>query len=541
MTPTIDYRRCSGALGAVLVLLVGHSAGFAQTTAPAAPPPDAAVLPMPRLVASLPKDPMAPPPGVPINLPTALRLALTSNLEIAQARELVAQASARLDRARVALLPNFNIGSAYNHHEGNIQKTEGNIEKVNRDSLFVGGGPSLTFSTTEALFGALAARQLTAAVVAGRRRVDQETLLAVADAYLNVLRARRRVARVRETLEQLLSEQPHPLRAGSRGMLPLIRSFVEVKSKEVFPADLERVRVEVARRQDELVGALNELRLATADLARLLRLDPAVPLEPIEDFRYPISVPVDGWPERPIEQLVEIAFQSRPELAENRALVRAALDRVKAAQWRPFLPNANLNYAWGDFGGGPDLNPPLVLPPARPGGSPRVITVPGYEHSGTIRHFAPRTDFDASLFWRLDNLGFGNRAEQREQESVHRGTVLRQLQVEDRIVTQVVQARELVQGWRERVNILRASLFNAQGAPEGPVFLSIRLSFERIRGGEGRPLELLDSIRSLSDVLEAYGQAVTEYERAEVRLLFALGLPLEALGQADAGQGHEKH
>jgi outer membrane protein TolC len=298
--------------------------------------------------------------------------------------------------------------------------------------------------------------------------------------------------------------------------------------------------VEVARRQDELVGALNEMRLATAELARILRLDPMIPLEPIEDFRHPIPIPLDGWPDRPLPELAEAAFRNRPDLAENQALVRAALARVQAAQWRPFLPNANLNYAWGDFGGGPDLNPPLVLPPTTPGGRPRVVTVPGNDNSGTIRHFAPRTDFDASLFWRLDNLGLGNRAERREQQSIYRGTVLRQLQIEDRVVTQVVQARELVQGWRERVNLLRASLFNAQGAPEGPVFLSIRLSFERIRGGEGRPLELLDSIRGLSDVLEAYGQAVTEYERAEIQLWYALGLPFPALWRAEPGHGSAK-
>ena len=40
---------------------------------------------------------------------------------------------------------------------------------------------------------------------------------------------------------------------------------------------------------------------------------------------------------------------------------------------------------------------------------------------------------------------------------------------------------------------------------------------------------LIDSVRRLSDVLESYGQAVTEYERARFRLLIALGLPPEAI------------
>ena len=41
----------------------------------------------------------------------------------------------------------------------------------------------------------------------------------------------------------------------------------------------------------------------------------------------------------------------------------------------------------------------------------------------------------------------------------------------------------------------------------------------------GRPLEVLDSIRSLSDLLDAYGQSCTDYERARFRLLVALGIP----------------
>jgi outer membrane protein TolC len=437
---------------------------------------------------------------------------LASNLEIAQAREAVVQAQARLDKAKVVILPNFNLGSAYNHHEGNIQKTEGNIIKANRDSLLVAGGPSLSFQTTEAIFGFLAARQVTAATQAGVQRASNDTMLAVTDAYLNVLRARRRIARINETLQQLLDPRPSTMRAQSRGLLHLIQDFVERGAKEALPADLERVRVEVLRRQEELAGATDELRVASAELARLLRLDPALPLEPIEDFSVPLPLLGDDWSNRPLEELIEMALMRRPELAENRALVEAALARVRAARYRPLLPNVGLNYNWGDFGGGPDLVKPA-----------------GFGPSGQIRHFAPRTDLDASIYWRLDNMGLGNRAERRDAEATHRGTLLRQLQVQDRVVTQVVQARDLVLGWRERVAITRQALFDAQGNPEGPVFRSIRLSFDRIRGGEGRPLELLDSIRGLSDTLEAYGQAVTDYERARFRLVIALGLPPQVL------------
>jgi outer membrane protein TolC len=446
-------------------------------------------------------------------LPTALRLAQLSNPEIGQARAVVGQAQAALQRAKAGWLPHVNLGSAYSHHEGNIQKTEGNIITANRDSLFVGGGPSLSLQLSDALFAPLIARQLRSASAAGLQRVTNDTLLAVADAYFAVLRARRRLARVEEVLDYLTSEQPAAARAGSKGLLPLVRDFVEVGKREALQSDLARVEVEVLRRDEERVAAVQEYRVASAELARLLRLDPATPLWPTEDFRYPVPLPGGEWLSRPVEELVAFALGSRPELAETQALVRAALDRLRAARYRPLVPSVVLGYNWGDFGGSPDPNPK--------GG--------GFGPSGRILHFSTRTDFDVSLVWRLQNLGLGNRAEVREQEAVRQQAMLRDLQVQDRVVAQVVQTREQALDWRRRLDITRSALFDAAGRPTGPVFRSLRLNFERIRGAEGRPLEVLDSIRGLSDLLEAYGQAATDYERARFRLLITLGLPAQAI------------
>jgi outer membrane protein TolC len=445
----------------------------------------------------------------PINLPAALRLALTANWDIAQAREAVNAARAARDRAEVNILPNLNIGSTYTKHDGNIAKTEGNIIKANKDALFVGGGPSLALALTDALFAPLVARQVLAARQAGLQRVSNDTLLAVGEAYVNVLRARRRLARIEETLDYLISERPSPLRAGSKGLLPVIQEFYKAEVVEAQKAEVERARVEVLRRQEERAAAVQEFLTATAELARLLRLDPQVPLWPVEDFRYPLPLPGARWQERPLEELARLALTNRPELAENAAQVQAALERLRAAQWKPFLPIAVLNYNWGDFGGGPD--------PIKGG---------GFGPSGRLRHFNTRDDFEASLIWRFSNLGLGDTAAMREEAAKHRQTVLRQRQLEDLVVTQVVQTLEEVRGWQQRVAVTRAALFDAQGAPRGPVFESLRLNFDRIRQVEKtRPLEVLDAIRGLNDTLEAYGQAISGYDRARFRLLIVLGLP----------------
>jgi outer membrane protein TolC len=462
----------------------------------------------------------------PISLAAALRLAEIANLDIAQAQEIVNRARAAWQRTRFAWLPNIGLGSTYVDHDGNIQRAQGEVVNANRNSLFVGGGPTMTFSAAEAIFLPLAARQVLDATRAGLQRVSNDTLQAVADAYFNVLRARRRLARVEETLDYLTSDRPSVARAGSRGLLPVVIAVQQAGGAEALKSEVERVRVEVLRRQEERSAAVQEFLVASAELARLLRLDPAIPLWPVEDFRYPMPLPVAPYLERPLEELVSLALSNRPELAENQALVRVAVERVRTAKWRPLMPNVVVNYSAGGFGGGPDPNPPIFTPPTRPGEVLRVTNQAGWGPSGRISNFSGRSDFDVTLVWRLQNLGLGNLAELREQEAASRQASLRLVQVRDLVVAQVVQVQELVEGWRQRVDTTRQALFDEKGQAKGPVFESLRLNFQRIREVEKtRPLEVLDSIRGLNDLLESYGLAVTDYERARFRLLTALGLP----------------
>ena len=120
-------------------------------------------------------------------------------------------------------------------------------------------------------------------------------------------------------------------------------------------SDLERVRVEIFRREQELQLALQEYRVSSAEVCRLLRLDPNILLWPVEDFRFPVPLPGDAWSEQDPEALVLFAIGNRPELAENRALVDAAMQRLRQARWRPFTPNFQVGYSAGGYGGGPNF------------------------------------------------------------------------------------------------------------------------------------------------------------------------------------------
>jgi outer membrane protein TolC len=454
-------------------------------------------------------------PAVGITFLDSLRIAVLSNLSVAQARAVVRQAQAAQQRAEVVWLPNLNSTTAYNNHEGRIQKTEGNIIKANRESLLVASGPTLSLGLSDAIFQYGVARQTVVAARAAEQRITNDTLLTVSEAYFTVLRNRRRVARLDEVLEFLTGEQKRDIRSNLVGMLPLMQIYF--KTGLASRAELYRAEVEVFRRREELIAAIQDLRVSIAELARLLHLDPTVVLWPLEDYRVPVNIPGEPWFNLDIPPLVETALNNRPELAEQRALVQAAVNQVKAAKWRPFAPTLVVGFAEGGFGGGPAL----VTTPGKSGTT--------FGQSGNISNFGNRTDFDAALVWQLQNMGFGNLATVRQQQAIQQQAEFRLIQFRDFVVADVVQAREQIERSRQRIDVSRSSLFDNKGLPAGPVYEGIRLNFLRLSREEARPLELLDAIRSLSDLLDAYVTDITDYERARFRLLVALGIPRQAL------------
>src|SRR5439155_13444138 len=142
-----------------------------------------------------PPVPLTPPaPGIcdrplPINLPTALKLAGARPLDIAAAAARIRLAAAQLERARVLWLPTVYLGADYFRHDGQLQDVAGNVFGTSKSSLMFGAGPFAVLAISDALFEPLAARQVLRARQAALQTARNDTLLAVAEAYFNVQRA----------------------------------------------------------------------------------------------------------------------------------------------------------------------------------------------------------------------------------------------------------------------------------------------------------------------------------------------------------------
>lgn len=210
----------------------------------------------------------------------------------------------------------------------------------------------------------------------------------------------------------------------------------------------------------------------------------------------------------PLPELLAIALMQRPELAARRSEVRTALYELSLAKVLPFSPTAVLGFSAGGFGGGSNL----------------VARAPGFVNGDGSRVVAPRfspldgrTDFDVAVFWTVRNLGVGNLAVVRAADSRTRQARLRELETLNRVRAEVAEAH----GW----TAARAVQIDAGERAVRAAREAYTQDLARIRGGQGLPLEVIDSLRLLGRSRYDYLDAVIEYNRAQVQLWVALGRP----------------
>lgn len=442
-----------------------------------------------------------PPPSdsSPIDLPTALRLAGANNLQIALAVERLRQAETRLDGANALWLPNVNVGAGYNSHTGRLQDTAGQILDVRRNSFFVGGGPVagnfpltagagpsprlfMGIPLADAVFTRLAERQQVAASRADTAAALNDNLLRVGLAYLDLLGAHQQAGIARDA------------EANAKELVRLVES--RVKAGTTLPADGLRASAELADRERQSRRAEESVRVASAELGRLLRLDPAILLVTAETQPVPIDL-VD--PETPLLALAEQGLTQRPEMARNQALVRASLERFRQEKWRPWVPSVAVGYSAGGFGGGT---------------------------GNEFGKFGGRGDFDAVLAWEFRNLGFGNRALQRERSSLLAQANLTAEQTHDDILAEIARAHHQVKSRRDQTEAARRQLAAAAEA--------LPLNFKGIVGGNLRAIEAQQAVQALATAQTQYLTSVTEYNQAQFQLLRAVGRPLDVDGKVDA-------
>lgn len=456
--------------------------------APPVAPASAATVDLPVVPGALPSD-----RPLPINLPTALELGHARAVDVAAATAKIQVAVALLEQAQAQWLPTITMGGDYFGHTGPIQDVSTAAFNNSRNSVMLGAGvgigPAAVFTFTDAIFAPLAARQHVRAGEANRQAAVNDTLVAVTDAYFTVQQARGELAAAIET---------------TRLTKELVARTTQLAPGVVPDLELFRAKAELARRKEADLLARERWKVASAELLRVLRLDAAAQVEPIEPPQLRIEL-ID--PGRTVDDLIPVALTSRPELASQQAQVQATLALLQQERWRPLLPTV------------------VVRGASTPGG-----TLAGgvFQPSPNSSISGWRADVDVQVLWQLNNLGWGNVALVHQREAEKQAATVELARIEDRIQAEVAQAHAQAQLAAERVEAAAEGLgFAQQSANKNLVALGQTKGVGAQLVTLVRPQEVVAAIQALSQAYVDYFGAIADANRAQFRLYRALGQPAD--------------
>ncbi len=409
------------------------------------------------------------------------------NPQIAYANEQINEAFAQLKGAKVLWLPSIQAGVNYQNHDGPLQNSDGTIVSASRSALeaglgmyAVGGGapaiPGVTakFALADAVFQPRIADQRVAAQQQAASATTHDFLLNAAVAYLNLLRAYQQQAIAQETLHN------------AEELAKLTNDFA--RTGQGNQADADRMQTELAVRRNAVAQAAAQVQVASAVLVELLNLPADCGLVPEEPTIVPIElVSRDAG----LNQLVTDGLSCRPEIAESRHLVAEAAGRLDRERYAPLMPNLLLDVSQSGYGGGP---------------------------GSTVADVSGRFDFDATVYWQLRNFGMGEAAAREGARSRLEQARLIQIRLTDQVSREIIEAHAQSESLRGQIAVAEAGIRVAEE--------SYRRNLERIRGGQGLPLEVLQSLQALDQSREEYLRAVANYDEWQFRLYRAIGCPI---------------
>ncbi len=425
---------------------------------------------------------------LPLNLPSTLAMIGGDHPVVGQAQWRVREAYAQLAQAEALWLPSIQAGMSFHRHDGNYQASDGRIVDVNRSSLQYGLGTGATgagttntrpglvaqFHLADAIFAPQVAGHIAAARDQAATATLNEQLLQAATAYVELVRAHQDI----EILE--LS------RTRTAELAKITTDFAE--AGQGLQADADRVQTERMLLDNRLLESRERASVASARLVQAASLPGGTEIVPADVAAVPLR-----WQTAGVDKatLIATGLATRPELRQSQALVAAACDNYRREKYAPFVPSVLLGFSTGGFGGG--LGP-------------------------NIDNTDSRYDLDALVSWEVRNLGLGERAARRRTSAQVQQAKYEVLQVMDQIALDIAESHARVTFRSRQIDITQQAI--------GLAADSHRRNLERIRDGQGLPLEVLQSVQALETAQRAYLEAVVSHNQAQLRLQWAMGWPV---------------
>ncbi len=423
-------------------------------------------------------------PPLPINLPTALAMVGGQHPIVGFAQWRVREAYAQLDQAHAMWLPSIQTGFNYRRRDGIYQAVDGAIVDVNLNSMNYGlgagavaaGSPSrpgvvAQFHLADAIFLPKAAEKTAWARGHAANAIVNQQLLQGGTAYIDLLEAYQDA----EIIAAAVSR--------TTDLAKVTEDFAE--AGEGLQSDADRTATELSLLKTRQLAARERQLVASTRLARVLSIPMTSSIIPQDA----VVVPVEMMPQATDEaSLISMGLATRPELKESQALVAAACEAYKRERYAPFVPSVLLGFSSTSFGGGLGSN---------------------------AENFGGRYDIDAMMVWEMRNLGLGEGAAKRTRNAQVQQATYAKLRILDQVAQEVAEANIQVGIRKQQVVMAQTAIERARNSYERNI--------DRIRDGQGLPIEGLQAIQALEASERAYLNAVANYNRSQLQLLWALG------------------
>jgi outer membrane protein TolC len=296
-------------------------------------------------------------------------------------------------------------------------------------------------------------------------------MLSAALAYVDLLDAYQE--------ESLFEESSNRL----NGIAKITRDYARVGSGLV--SDAQRMETEVSLVELRRLGAKERKLSASTRLARVLSIPTTSSLVPQDALVVPLELAEVDSAE--YDQVL-CGLVRRPELAESQALVSAAKEAYAREKNAPLVPSILLGFSTGGFGGG---------------------------LGNQFGDWGGRYDIDALMTWELRNMGLGEQAARRERQAQIQQAMFNKIRWMDQVAQEISEARVQVLVRREQLEVSDQAVRTASD--------SYMKNLERIGQGQGLPIEVLQSAQAMETSERAYLSTVSNYNRAQLQLLWAMG------------------
>ncbi len=285
-------------------------------------------------------------------------------------------------------------------------------------------------------------------------------------------------------------------------------NHVDHLSRGLTPRDeIYRARTLLAELEQAASLQQQQWRVASANLTRILRLNPETVVLPLEPDHMQISLISQT---ASLDALIPVGLRNRPELASHRAEVDATLAQLKQERMRPLIPSV------------------LVTG----NGTPEFFFQGGIFGTGgnSLDQWAGRSDVALQVIWQAENLGFGNAALIRKRRGQVQLSMVELFQVQDRVAAEVTQAKAELESAAFRAvqaeRGLKESLATYKGNLRG---LGQTTRFTDLLVLVNRPQEVVAALAQLQQAYMNYFGSIADYNRAQFRLYYSLGFPSQIL------------